>query len=210
MKKALVIFTKVPKVGEVKTRLTKKRGGILTDEEAYAFYKSCLLDVLDVSLSTKQADVWICYNKDGNRTELDLLLTQVNYPQQIAGVFSDQGGSIDECRQYVTEFILRNGKKDRLADALLIVSGDLPTLQPYILLDSLEKIEKLSMSEDVLKVAQIEDQKNDLTNMVSILRDLELTAKNDSSVVVPKRTIEFFRNVMDTRFVALPSAGLAI
>lgn len=44
MKKAILVFTKVPKVGDCKTRLTEARGGILTPEEAATLYETCLLD----------------------------------------------------------------------------------------------------------------------------------------------------------------------
>lgn len=274
MKKAVIVFTKVPEVGEVKTRLTEARGGILTLEEANAFYEACLLDVIDVCLSLEQVDVWICHNKDGDRSYLDLLLAQVHYPQKIAGVFADQGGSFDECMQYATDFILRSGRNDRLADGLIIVGGDLPTLQPSILIDAFNKLEILSISEQGLKAASKEiknkdsfigasivegacqeggfslvgltcstpfsfhevfynqdgitaldmlvtkaereeipfaavemvpdvDIPVDLASLLPVLRALELSAKNDLSIVVPKRTLAF---LMDTglQSVALP------
>lgn len=144
MKKAVVVFTKVPKAGEVKTRLTEARGGIFTPEEANSLYIACLLDVIDVCLSIPNVDVWICYNHNGNRTDLDSLLAQVSNPEKIRGVFSDQGGSFDDCIQYSADFILKSGAPDRLADGLLISGGDLPTLQPYVLKDALTKLESLS------------------------------------------------------------------
>lgn len=154
MKKAIIVFTKVPKVGVVKTRLTEARGGILTPEEANALYESCMLDVIDVALSLDDVDIWICYNHDGDRTYLDSILAQVSYPQKIAGVFSDNGGSFDACMQYATDFLLKEGRTDRLADGLLLVGGDLPTLQPYILVDALNKLERLSESDAGIKAAK--------------------------------------------------------
>jgi len=147
MKKAIICFTKVPKVGVCKTRLTEARGGILTPEEANAFYEACILDVIDVCLSVEEEDIWLCYNQDGDRSYLDSILTQLKYPKRIVGVFPDQGGSFDDCMQYATDFILKSGSDERLADAVLISGGDLPTLQPYILREALNKLEKLSLSE---------------------------------------------------------------
>lgn len=144
MKKAMVVFTKVPKVGEVKTRLTEARGGILTPEEANSLYEACLLDVIDICLSLQEVEVWICYNHNGDRTDLDSLLSQVSDPQKIRGVFHDQGGSFDDCIQYSADFILKSGAPDRLADGVLIIGGDLPSLQPSILKDALTKLESLS------------------------------------------------------------------
>lgn len=147
MKKAILVFTKVPKVGECKTRLTEARGGILTPEESNAFYEACMKDVIDVCVSVVEADVWVCYNKGGDRSYLDSLLAEVKNPQRISGVFSDQGGSFDDCMTYAAEYLLKSGAEDRLADGILISGGDLPTLQPYILQDALNKLEKLSISE---------------------------------------------------------------
>lgn len=148
MKKAILVFSKVPRVGDCKTRLTEARGGILTPEEANAFYEACVRDVIDVCLSVEnEADIWICYNHDGDRAYLDSLLSQVKNPSKIAGVFSDQGGSFDDCMQYATDYILKSGSDERLADALLISGGDLPTMQPYILRDALNKLERLSHCE---------------------------------------------------------------
>lgn len=153
MKKAILVFTKVPKVGDCKTRLTEARGGILTYKEATQFYEACLLDVMDVCLSVEEADFWICYNQDGDRNYLNTLLAQLKHPERIAGVFHDQGGSFDECMQYATDYILKSGAEDRLADAVLISGGDLPTLQPYILKEALKKLEFLSQTEAGQKVA---------------------------------------------------------
>lgn len=160
MKKAILVFTKVPRVGDCKTRLTEARGGILTYEEATQFYEACVLDVMDVCLSVEEADFWICYNMDGDRPYLDTLLAQVKHPERIAGVFADQGGSFDDCMQYATDYILKSGAPERLADAVLISGGDLPTLQPHILKDALKKLEVLSHSEAGYKVAlrKVQDQ----------------------------------------------------
>lgn len=153
MKKVVLVFSKVPKAGEVKTRLTEARGGILTPEESSALYEACLLDVIDVCLSVDEADVWICYNQGGDRSYLDSLLVQVENPLKIAGVFSDQGGSFDECMQYATDYVLKSGSEERVADGFILIGGDLPTIQPHVLEDALSKLEKLSISESGQKVA---------------------------------------------------------
>ncbi len=147
MKKAMLVFTKIPKTGKVKTRLTEARGGILTPEEAASFYESCMLDVIDTCLSIDQADLWICYNREGDRSYLDSILTGVSAPQKIAGVYPDQGDHFNERIQYAADYILKDGKDDRLADALLIIGGDIPSLQPYNIEDAFAKMEKLSCSE---------------------------------------------------------------
>ncbi|MFA5536822.1 MAG: DUF2064 domain-containing protein [Bacillota bacterium] len=144
MKHALLVFTKVPKAGEVKTRLTEDRGGILTPEEANGFYESCVLDVIDTCLTVEGVDVWVCYNKDGNRADLDGLLQGVKGSEKIVGVFPDAGGSFDDCMQYATDYILKNGAEDRLADAVTILGGDLPSLQRKTIEEAISKLDRLS------------------------------------------------------------------
>jgi len=76
MRNAVVIFTKVPKAGETKTRLTIDRGGIFTPEEAKQFYEASLLDVVDQCIASACCDVYICYNHSGDRCYLE----QINFP----------------------------------------------------------------------------------------------------------------------------------
>ncbi|MCD8316791.1 MAG: DUF2064 domain-containing protein [Eggerthellaceae bacterium] len=49
-KHALLIFAKLPVPGEVKTRLTKERGGFLTQEQAADFFQRCLYDVSELGM----------------------------------------------------------------------------------------------------------------------------------------------------------------
>jgi len=154
MRNAIVVFTKVPKLGTTKTRLTTKREGILTPEEAMAFYEGCLLDVINVCIAAKSGDVWICYNQDGNLNYLEELLDKITYKSQIKGIFADQGGIFDECIQYAADYILKNGDLDRLADSVMIVGGDIPSLQPNILQDAVRKMQRLASSERGLVVVK--------------------------------------------------------
>ena len=47
---ALLIFSKPPVPGLVKTRLTRERGGILTPEQAAEFFRRSLYDVSELSM----------------------------------------------------------------------------------------------------------------------------------------------------------------
>lgn len=49
-KEALLIFTKPPLPGLVKTRMTTEYGGFLTEEQAAQFYKCCFYDVCDMGM----------------------------------------------------------------------------------------------------------------------------------------------------------------
>ena len=49
-KQALLVFSKPPIPGMVKTRLTKAHGGIFTDEQAAQFFKLSLYDVSELAM----------------------------------------------------------------------------------------------------------------------------------------------------------------
>lgn len=154
MRKVILVFTKVPRSGDIKTRLTTEKGGILTPEEAKDFYEAILLDVIDACIASKSGDVWICHNQNGDRAYLDNLLSRLTEPDAIKGVFSDQGGSFDQCMQFAADFILKESSEDRLADAMLFVGGDIPALQPAYIQDAFKKLAKLAASPEGIKAAR--------------------------------------------------------
>ena len=147
MRNSIVIFTKVPKAGKTKTRLTTDRGGILTAAEAMALYEGCLLDVINVCIASNSGDVRICYDCGGDPDYLQTLLEKVSDRGQITELFPDLGGSFDDCMQYAADYILKENGSPRLADSVMIVGGDIPTLQPGILRDAFTKLKKLAGSE---------------------------------------------------------------
>ncbi|NPV30097.1 MAG: DUF2064 domain-containing protein [Firmicutes bacterium] len=154
MQSAIVVFTKVPKTGDVKTRLTTEGGGILTPEEAKRFYEACLLDVIDACIASACGDFYICYNAKGDRDHLEELLGSVSDRRAIKGVYADQGGTFDQCMQYAADYILKDGCGGRLADSVLIVGGDLPSLQPATIREAVNKLERLASSESGQKAAK--------------------------------------------------------
>lgn len=150
MRQAVVVFTKVPRNGDIKTRLTKERGGILTPEEAKLFYEACLLDVIDSGIAACQeegADFWVCHNAGGDGIYLASLLKGLAHPEKVKGIFADRGGSFDDCMQFAADYIIKPQSGARLADSVIIVGGDLPTLQPTTIKNAFAALEKLSQSE---------------------------------------------------------------
>ncbi len=147
MHNTIVVFTKVPKSGETKTRLTTERGGILTPDEARELYEGCLLDVINVCIAANSGDVRICYNHSGDIDYLEELLSKVNDRTKIKEVYADKGGNFDQCMQYAADYILYENGSIKLADSIVIVGGDIPTLQPYILKDAVKKLKKLACSD---------------------------------------------------------------
>lgn len=156
MRNSIVVFTKVPRSGETKTRLTSARGGILTNDEARALYEGCLLDVINVCIASNSGEVRICFNKGGDLEYLQSLLDRVSDREQIKELFSDRGGSFDDCMQYAADYIL----KEVGADSVMIVGGDIPTLQPAILRDAFTKLKKLAGSEAGRAVSRLRSSAN--------------------------------------------------
>lgn len=153
MKTAVVVFTKVPKAGDTKTRLSIERGGIFTLEEAASFYRASLLDVLDSCIAADCADLYICQNLKGDQKVMEELVQETSNPQGIKEIFKDQGGHFDEGMQYAIDYILRDGGEDRLADSVIIVGGDNPALQPATLREAVQKLEKLASSKEAKECA---------------------------------------------------------
>lgn len=146
MRNTIIVFTKVPKAGVTKTRLTTQRDGILTQEEAKDLYEGCVLDVINACIVANCGDVRICYNHDGDRECLEGLLARTADRREIKEVFCDAGGTFDECMQYAADHIFKN-PGGRLADSMFIVGGDLPTLQPAIIHDAVNKLGRLAMTD---------------------------------------------------------------
>lgn len=153
MKNIIIVFTKVPKNGVSKTRLTLERGGILEPAESVMLYEGMLIDVINVCIAADCGEVKICYDVAGDRSYLDKVLQRVAKPNKIGEIYHDEGGSFDECMQFAADHVLCNGTKDRLADSVIIVGGDLPSLEPGILQDTLKKLKRLAALPQGMAVA---------------------------------------------------------
>lgn len=144
MKNSVVVFTKVPRTGVTKTRLTTDRGGIFTPEEAKEFYEASLLDVIDCCIASRSCDVYICHDRAGDAAYLKQILEGLAEPGSIKEVFSDKGGTFDKGMQYAADYVLKKRRAGRLADSVLIVGGDLPSLQPATIQAAVRKLETLA------------------------------------------------------------------
>lgn len=141
---AVVIFTKVPKAGKTKTRLTTERGGVLSPEEAMQFYEACLLDVVDCCIKSACCDVYVCYDHEGDGAYLKQILDNGTDTNGIKEIFSDKGGTFDKGMQYAVDYILKDAASARRADSILIVGGDMPSLQPVTIREAFKKLERLA------------------------------------------------------------------
>ncbi|MGI9952691.1 DUF2064 domain-containing protein [Moorellaceae bacterium AZ2] len=156
MRIGIVLFTKVPVRGRIKTRLCISHGGILTEEEAEELYTACLLDVCEACIAAAadpEVDLWICHDQEGDRQKILDLLQKTSAPARFRDVFSDRGGTFDDRMQYAAEWVLQGEGGKPLDDGVVIIGGDLPSLQPATLRMAVERLRVLSQTEHGLAAA---------------------------------------------------------
>lgn len=157
MYSAVVVFSKVPETGVSKTRLMEENGGILTPEEARDFYAACVMDVMESCLQAKNYlrepfDLLVCYNQDGSLEEFQNMV-EAELPHYPAPqFFADKGGTFDDKMQYALDYCLNKGY-----ERVVIVGGDLPTLQPQIVADSIRLLDQIRSSNGALVTAPCQE-----------------------------------------------------
>jgi len=139
---ALMIFTKAPIPGRTKTRLTTARGGIFTPEEASAFYRASLLDVVEIAFmalaeleqSAKESsngsphdsyEVVISCSPASEQAVLKDALRDVDPDLSRIRFITDSGKNFDEHFDDAFQQLFRAGYHSAVA-----VGGDLPNLPP--------------------------------------------------------------------------------
>lgn len=137
---ALLLFSKLPRSGLVKTRLTPAKGGLLSPDEASALYASMLFDVAEICLAAfdrLEANA----KKDPDRSVLDsyqliistapledvatmqaLFAQAGKWPREIRFI-GDEGASFDEHYNDAFEKTWEMG-----ADCILSMGADMPAL----------------------------------------------------------------------------------
>lgn len=139
-KHAFLLFTKAPTPGATKTRLTEARGGILTPEEAADFYRSTLLDVVEIGFQAlkelnQQAnaeadgndpdryDFWVSCTSENDQAGLEALFEQAGpYPAPIFFIH-DRGKTFDEHFDDAFRQLFQHGYH-----AVVSIGGDLPAM----------------------------------------------------------------------------------
>ncbi|MDD5703830.1 MAG: DUF2064 domain-containing protein [Dehalococcoidales bacterium] len=136
---ALSIFTKTPKPGTTKTRLTTKYGGSLSDQEAADLYRATMLDVTTASMRALK----ICrktINDSNNNDIYDLFIscTSEKDKNNLRTIFRDElSDTVDIC------YIIDRGSSfdehfndhyrqlfDKGYHSVVCIGGDLPTIYP--------------------------------------------------------------------------------
>ncbi len=141
-KQALLVFSKPPIPGLVKTRLTEANGGFLTPEQAADFFKLCLYDVCDASMialaelqaqkdAAREADpdadefrydFFISTTPASNLQLMKETFEKIDWPMEIHYI-TDSGATFDDHFDDAFKQIFDQGY-----ESIVSVGGDIPTM----------------------------------------------------------------------------------
>ena len=144
-KQALLLFSKPPVSGRVKTRLTIEHGGFMTPDEAADFYKRCLYDVSelcmhsliemqranDAAVAADPSVDKITYDFFVSTPAADIDIMKATYdeigpwPMEIH-YLTDKGATFDDHFDYAFKQIFDEGYEH-----IVSVGGDIPTLPKH-------------------------------------------------------------------------------
>jgi glycosyltransferase A (GT-A) superfamily protein (DUF2064 family) len=167
VKNALLLFCKAPVPGLVKTRLTKGRGGALTDEQAAEFFRRSLLDVSDLAMlaldDLDDPDAQEIFDADlyddadsavesrydffiSTTSEADIELLRAIYAEdgpwpRAINYIIDEGASFDEHFDSAFRQLFERGY-----DKVVAIGGDMPTLPREHITDAFDWLEYLAES----------------------------------------------------------------
>jgi glycosyltransferase A (GT-A) superfamily protein (DUF2064 family) len=138
-KHALSLFTKLPQPGITKTRLTKKYGGSLTEQEASDLYQAMMLDVATVcfkalemcrqtataSNSTDNYDFFVSCTPESKKPELQAIFeAEISDADNIHYII-DRGRNFDEHFNDHYRQLFDQGYY-----SVVCIGGDLPVISP--------------------------------------------------------------------------------
>lgn len=149
-KKALIIFTKAPIPGFVKTRLTAKRGGSLNEVEAAelqeAFTRDILLCLSIVSKSIRGLRSFLAFTpfESGKMVKkiIDRASREVSLPT--IDLFPQLGESFGKRVESTFEGIFNLG-----FECAVLIGGDSPTIQPRTILAAFSRLDSMLKSPGV-------------------------------------------------------------
>lgn len=138
MKNTVIIFTKVPKVGLVKTRLAQT--STLSDAEVTSLAEAMLMDIILLSSELDIESICLGYypedKKDVLLKTIDFLLPEFNKEIKIE-LFPQSGNNFDERFYSVVKRAIKSG-----FEHMVILGADLPYLHPKLIKTTFDLLNK--------------------------------------------------------------------
>ncbi len=151
-KNAILLFSKLPQAGKVKTRLTPIKDGKLKPEHASHLYHCMLFDVVEICCDAaailkeqnpqNSYDIIISAPGEQSQKMKELFAESGSWPLEIQFI-QDDGASFDE--HYNCAF---NKVWDMKYDTILSMGCDMPALSTPIVIEGFERLDSLLKSED--------------------------------------------------------------
>ncbi|MEG2458738.1 MAG: DUF2064 domain-containing protein [Raoultibacter sp.] len=153
-KNALLLFSKVPLPGLVKTRLTPLKDGTLSPEAAAGLYHCMFFDVVEIccdalaDLEAAQApapaphesyDIFIATTPAKNVAVMQKLFDDSGVWPRALHFICDTGTSFDEHYNDAFEQVFSQGY-----DTILSLGGDSPTLPKAVIVEGFEQLQRLA------------------------------------------------------------------
>ena len=155
-KQALLIFTKPPIPGIVKTRMTTEYGGFLTMEQAAQFYKCCFYDICEMSMQALQElqamnDELVAQDPTADKITYDFYCstTPADSIEQVRQLFDaigpwpmevnlliDTGSTFDEHFNDAFSQLFAKGY-----ESIVSIGGDVPTMPKGHLIQAFQWLE---------------------------------------------------------------------
>jgi glycosyltransferase A (GT-A) superfamily protein (DUF2064 family) len=132
--KALLLFTKVPEPGCVKTRLTEGENA-LSPEDACRLYSATLLDVFDLMTDVAKslgAKLYVAYTPPERGAEIGRLLSNASVP---VSFFAQEGRTTADRIVHAFQVTFADGQ-----DASVMVFGDQPGLVKELLVEAFQDL----------------------------------------------------------------------
>jgi len=131
MKKSVLIFTKVPTIGFVKTRLSKTTP--LSDKEACLIAEAMLKDTIIIASRSKTDTIEIGYYPEQSFNKLEKIIASIQKTNDIKipiNYYLQQGSSFDERFESVVQASINSGN-----EFIIVLGADLPYM-PSSLINS--------------------------------------------------------------------------
>ena len=145
-KKAIVIFTKVPQPGLVKTRLSENT--VLTDLDAAKIAEAMLKDTIILASSIKNSSICLGFFPQDKKKNLEQLIRSIRHQLNNSNMihfFSQIGTNFDERFSSILTQVFNFG-----FDYSVVLGADLPYLNPELIIYAFKELLETQESKSII------------------------------------------------------------